>query len=63
MKYVLIFIGLIVLAFISFMVMAGVLGAESNDEALVGVSVLAIQNTAIITFLIYLVSKQNKKRT
>ena len=58
MKYVLIFIGLMVLAFISFMVMGGILGAESNDEALVGVSVLAIQNTAIITLLIYLVSRE-----
>ncbi|WP_313894405.1 hypothetical protein [Psychrobacillus sp.] len=61
MKYVLIFIGLIVLAFISFNVIAGILGADTNDEALVGIIVLAMQNTAIITFLIYLVSKQNKK--
>ena len=61
MKYVLIFISLIVLAFISFSVIGGILGADSNDEALVGVSVLAIQNTVIITLLIYLVSKKNKK--
>lgn len=61
MKYVWIFIGLIVLAFICFNILGAVLGAESIDEASVGIGVLAIQNTAIITLLIYLVSKQNKK--
>lgn len=60
MKYVLIFISLIIVAFVSFSVIGGMLGAESNDEGLVGVSVLAIQNTVIITLLIYLVSKKNK---
>ncbi|MCZ2260921.1 hypothetical protein KSU66_20935 [Sporosarcina sp. G11-34] len=60
MKYILMFIGLIILAFISFIVIGSILGAESNDEVLVGVSVLAIQNTAIITLLIYLISKKNK---
>jgi len=55
------FIGLIFLAFISFIVIGSILGVESNDEVLVGVIVLALQNTAIITLLIYLISKQNKK--
>jgi len=55
------FIGLIFLAFISFIVIGTILGAESNDEVLVGVIVLALQNTAIITLLIYLISKKNKK--
>jgi len=61
LKYVLIFIGLIILAFITFSVLAVVMDVQSGDEAFLGVSVLAIQNTAIITFLIYLASKQNKK--
>jgi len=61
LKYVLIFIGLIILTFITFSVLGAVLDAQSGDEALLGVSVLAIQNAAIITLLIYLISKQNKK--
>ncbi|WP_286923768.1 MULTISPECIES: hypothetical protein [Lysinibacillus] len=51
-----------VLAFISSRVLDNILGAQSNDETIIGISVLAIQNTAIITLLIYLVLKQNSKR-
>lgn len=58
MKYVLIFIGLMILAFISFMFLGGVLGIGSGDEVFIGISVLAVQNSVIIAFLIYLVSKQ-----
>lgn len=43
------------------MVLGAVWDMQSGDEAFVGVSVLAIQNSAIITFLIYFASKKNKK--
>ncbi|PIC85630.1 hypothetical protein CSV72_12335 [Sporosarcina sp. P20a] len=61
MKYVLIFIGLMILAFISFMFLGEVLRIGNGDEVFVGISVLAMQSSVIITFLIYLVLKQKKK--
>ncbi|MGG0644398.1 hypothetical protein ABE021_10705 [Sporosarcina gallistercoris] len=55
MKFIWIFIGLIALNSTSYVIV------ESTLEAKTGFVVLAIQGSVIITFLFYLVVKENKK--
>lgn len=61
MKYIGIFIGLFVLSFIIFNLVALVTGATANEEELVAIIVLCIQNIAIITLLIYIAQRLRKK--
>ncbi|MFE8699821.1 hypothetical protein ACFYKX_04205 [Cytobacillus sp. FJAT-54145] len=61
MKYIGIFIGLFVLSYIIFNLVALVTGATTNEEEMVAIIVLCIQNIAIITLLIYIAQRLRKK--
>lgn len=55
MKYIWIFIGVVLLSLLGFILAGIALGDET------GVVLLAVQNSVIITFLIYFLLKQNRK--
>ncbi|WP_077618389.1 hypothetical protein [Bacillus sinesaloumensis] len=61
MKYIGIFIGLFVLSFIVFNLVALVTGATTNEVEMVALIVLCIQNITIITLLIYIAQRLRKK--
>lgn len=61
LKYVGIFVGLFILSFIIFNIVALITGATSNEEEMVAIIVVCIQNIAIITLLIYIAQMLRKK--
>lgn len=62
MKTVVIMIGIFIASIILFNIVGGVLGASTNEEEMVGIIVLCIQNSVIISLLIYIAGKLRKNR-
>ncbi|MEO2078278.1 MAG: hypothetical protein ABGX20_23360 [Bacillus sp. (in: firmicutes)] len=61
MRYIGVFIGLLILSFIIFNLVALITGATTNEEEMVAIIVVCIQNVAIITLLIYIAQKLRKR--
>ncbi|AYC30538.1 hypothetical protein [Paenisporosarcina cavernae] len=61
MKYIGIFIGVLIMTFLLFLLAGMVFNASSTDESSVLLIVIALQNAVIISFLLYMALAKTTK--